>query len=157
VQEEETERASAFIHKFADIYRYMLNTDQKSLIKLSDELDFTMKYIDLLKERFIEGMIFEIDIEPQLLNFMVVPCSMQLLVENATKHNIVSGDMPLKVSITTEGDYLVVRNNLQPRTHGQPSTKLGLANIRQQYIDVANRDIIIEKSDSEFIVKLPIV
>ena len=157
VQEGETERASAFIHKFADIYRYMLNTDQKSLIKLSEELDFTMKYIDLLKERFIEGMIFEIDIEPQLLNFMVVPCSMQLLVENATKHNIVSGDMPLKVSITTEGDYLVVRNNLQPRTHGQPSTKLGLANIRQQYIDVANRDIIIEKSDSEFIVKLPIV
>jgi hypothetical protein len=157
VQERETERASAFIHKFADIYRYMLNTDKKSLVKISEELEFTMKYIDLLKERFIEGMEFEIDIEEQHMNDMVVPCSLQLLVENATKHNIVSAESPLRVRITTEDNLLVVRNNLQPRTHGQPSTNLGLRNIRQQYLDVAASDISIEKSDSEFIVKLPIV
>ena len=158
VQEHETERASAFIRKLAGIYRYMLNNDQKPLVKISEELEFTMKYIDLLKERFIEGMEFEIDIEEQHMNDMVVPCSLQLLVENATKHNIVSAESPLRVRITTENNNnLVVRNNLQPRTHGQPSTNLGLRNIRQQYLDVAASDISIEKSDSEFIVKLPIV
>ena len=157
VQEHQTERASAFIHKFADIYRYMLNNDQKSLVKVADELEFTMKYIDLLKERFAEGMVFEICVEQQYMSDYVVPCSLQMLVENAAKHNIVSSEMPLRVSITTESNLLVVRNNLQPRTHGQPSTHLGLESIRQQYRDVANHDIIVEKSESEFIVKLPIV
>lgn len=157
VQEHQTERASAFIHKFADIYRYMLNNDQKSLVKVAEELEFTMKYIDLLKERFAEGMVFEICVEQRHMSDYVVPCSLQMLVENAAKHNIVSSEMPLRVSITTESNLLVVRNNLQPRTHGQPSTHLGLESIRQQYRDVANHDIVIEKSESEFIVKLPIV
>lgn len=157
VQEHQTERASAFIHKFAGIYRYMLNNDQKDLVKLSEELDFTIKYIDLLKERFTEGIIFEIEIDKELLDNFVVPCSLQLLVENAAKHNIVCSDTPLRVKITTENSLLVVSNNLQPRTHGQPSTHLGLENIRQQYIDITRHDISIEKSDTEFIVKLPIV
>ena len=156
VQEHETERASAFIRKLAGIYRYMLNNDQKPLVKLSEELEFTSKYIDLLKERFTEGMLFEIDIKEGQLDTYVVPCALQLLVENATKHNIVSGDSPLVIRIATEGEYTVVRNNLQLRTHGQPSTHLGLANIQRQYLDITGRDIIIEKTDSEFIVKLPI-
>lgn len=157
VQEHETERASAFIHKFADIYRYMLSNDQKNLVKVSEELEFTMKYIDLLKERFTEGMLFEIEIEEREMSNYVVPCSLQLLVENAAKHNIVSADTPLRMKITTEDGFIVARNNLQPRTHGQPSTHLGLANIRQQYLDVAGREISVEKNESEFIVKLPIV
>lgn len=157
VQEQETERASAFIRKLANIYRYMLSNDQKPLIKLSEELDFTNMYIDLLKERFMEGMVIECCIDKPLLERMVVPCALQLLVENATKHNIVAADFPLTISIRSEGDVLVVRNNLQPRKHGQPSTHLGLANIRRQYLDITRRDISIEKTDTEFIVKLPIV
>jgi LytS/YehU family sensor histidine kinase len=135
----------------------MLNNDQKSLVKVSEELEFTMKYIDLLKERFTEGMLFEIDVDQEQLNNYVVPCSLQLLVENAAKHNIVSAEMPLRVTITSKDGYIETRNNLQLRSHGQPSTHLGLANIRQQYLDVAGRDIIVEESKSEFIVKLPIV
>lgn len=157
VQEHETERASAFIRKLAGTYRYMLSNDNKPLVKLSEEIEFTTKYIDLLKERFIEGMVVEWDIDKELLNKMVVPCALQLLVENATKHNIVSGDTPLRITIATEGDLLVVTNNLQLRTHGQPSTHLGLANIRRQYLDITGREISIVKSDKEFIVKLPIV
>ena len=87
----------------------------------------------------------------------VVPCALQLLVENATKHNIVSQELPLTISIRIEGEWIVVRNNLQPRTHGQPSTHLGLENIRRQYQDITGSNIVVEKSDSEFIVKLPIV
>jgi sensor histidine kinase YesM len=157
VLEQETERATAFINKLASIYRYMLRNDQKPLIRLSEEIDFTHKYIDLLKERFTEGMVFELDIEEQYHDNYVVPCAVQLLVENATKHNIVSIESPLHISIRIEDEYLVVRNNLQPRSHGQPSTHLGLENIRQQYLDITGRDIIIEKCDNEFRVKLPIV
>ena len=157
VQEQQTERASAFIHKLAGMYRYMLSNDQKPLVKLSEELDFTGKYIDLIKERFTEGVITQIDIPRQMYDSCVVPCALQLLVENATKHNIVSPDMPLTISIAVEGDWVVVRNNLQERTHGQPSTHLGLENIRRQYQDITGSSIVVEKSESEFIVKLPIV
>ena len=157
VQEHETERASSFIRKLANIYRYMLKNDNKPLVKLSEEMDFTRMYIDLLKERFTEGMVVEIDIERELHDRYVVPCAVQLLVENATKHNIVSAEQPLTINITTEEGMLVVRNRLQLRTHGQPSTRLGLENIRRQYQDITRRDISVEKTDSEFIVKLPIV
>ena len=157
VQEQETERASAFIHKLAGMYRYMLSNDTKPLVKLGEELDFTGKYIDLIKERFTEGVVIDIDIPEPMCETSVVPCALQLLVENATKHNIVSAELPLAISIAIECEWIVVRNNLQPRTHGQPSTHLGLENIRRQYQDITGRRIVVEKSDSEFIVKLPIV
>lgn len=157
VQEVQTERASAFIHKLAGMYRYLLSNDDKVLVKLSDELDFTSKYIDLLAERFPEGMVFEVDIDEAKHDLYVVPCALQLLVENATKHNIVSCDMPLHISISSHEEYIVVRNNLQKRVHGQPSTHLGLENIRRQYLDITGKDICVEKTETEFIVKLPIV
>lgn len=157
VQEQESERASAFIHKLAAMYRYMLSNDQKPLVKVSEELEFTQRYIDLIKERFIEGLQIKIEIEEQYMERMVVPCSLQLLVENATKHNIVSAELPLRIEIATHEGKLMVRNGLQPRTHGQPSTRLGLENIRQQYLDITGQEISIEKTDNEFIVKLPIV
>ena len=157
VQEQETERARAFIHKLAGMYRYMLSNDQKPLVKLSEELDFTGKYIDLIKERFTEGVVTEINIPSHMYDSCVVPCALQLLVENATKHNVVSPDMPLTISIVVEGEWIVVRNNLQERTHGQPSTYLGLENIRRQYQDITGSSIVVEKSEREFIVKLPIV
>ena len=157
VQEQETERASAFIHKLAGMYRYMLSNDLKPLVKLSEELDFTGKYIDLIKERFIEGIITEVNIPEDKYDSCVVPCALQLLVENATKHNIVSPEMPLTITIVVEGEWIVVKNNLQQRTHGQPSTHLGLENIRRQYQDITGSSIVVEKSDNEFIVKLPIV
>ncbi|MBR2429149.1 MAG: histidine kinase [Alistipes sp.] len=157
VQEHETERASAFIRKLAGMYRYMLKNDQKPLIKLSEEIEFTQMYIDLLQERFTSGMVVDIDIDKGLNDKYVVPCAVQLLVENATKHNIVSAEQPLTIKIGVEEGMLVVRNTLQLRTHGQPSTHLGLKNIRHQYIDITHRGIIIEKTDTEFIVKLPII
>ena len=157
VQEHETERASAFIRKLAGIYRYMLNNDQKPLVKISEELEFANMYIDLLEERFPQGMKFEIEVDREFADKYVVPCALQLLVENATKHNAVSEDSPLCVRIAIEGGYLVVRNNLQLRTHGQPSTHLGLENIRRQYLDITHRDIVVQKTDNEFIVKLHII
>ncbi len=157
VQEHETERASAFIRKLANIYRYMLKNDQKPLVKVSEEMEFTEMYIDLLKERFTSGMVVEVDVSSDLKDRYIVPCAVQLLVENATKHNIVSAEQPLTIRIASEGDMIVVRNTLQLRSHGQPSTRLGLKSIQRQYLDITRRDITIEKTDTEFIVKLPIV
>jgi LytS/YehU family sensor histidine kinase len=102
-------------------------------------------------------MKFEIDVERRFADRFVVPCALQLLVENATKHNVVCADSPLYVKIAIEEEYLVVRNNLQVRTHGQPSTRLGLENIRRQYLDITGCDIVVQKTEDEFIVKLPIV
>lgn len=157
VQEQQTERASSFIRKLANIYRYMLRNDEKPLVKIGEELDFTKMYIDLLRERFIEGMVFVIDIDESLYDRNIVPCSLQLLVENATKHNIVSAESPLTIKIKCDAEYIMVSNNLQERTHGQPSTHLGLANIRRQYMDITRREIFVEKTETEFIVKLPII
>ena len=157
VQEGESQRASAFIRKLASTYRYMLNNEQKPLVKLSDELEFTNMYIDLLKERFTEGMQVEIDVEEEQKEMMVVPCALQLLVENATKHNIVSSEQPLHIHIQANEECIVVSNTLQLRTHGQPSTRLGLANISQQYRDITGREIVIKKTDTEFIVILPLI
>ena len=157
VQEQETERASTFIRKLANIYRYMLRNDEKPLVKIGEELDFTKMYIDLLRERFIEGMVFVIDVDENLYDRSIVPCSLQLLVENATKHNIVSAESPLTIKIKCDEEFITVSNNLQERTHGQPSTHLGLANIRRQYMDITRREIFVEKTENEFIVKLPII
>ena len=157
VQEQQTERASSFIRKLANIYRYMLRNDEKPLVKIGEELDFTKMYIDLLRERFIEGMVFVIDVDESLYDKSIVPCSLQLLVENATKHNIVSAESPLTIKIKCDEEFITVSNNLQERTHGQPSTHLGLANIRRQYMDITRREIFVEKTENEFIVKLPII
>ncbi len=157
VQEQHTERASSFIRKLAEIYRYMLRTEQQPLVRLEEELDFAGMYIDLLKERFVDGLAVDNRIDPSMLNAYIVPCSLQLLIENATKNNIVSAEEPLRIELSTSGRTLSVVNNLQPRTSIHPSTGLGLANIRQQYADITSREIEITKTDSQFIVKLPLV
>lgn len=157
VQEHETERASAFIHKLADTYRYMLRKEEEQVVALAEELEFARKYIALLQERFTSGFDVETDLPPEALQRHVVPCSLQLLIENATKHNVVSPEQPLRVHITTQDDRLVVSNNLQLRTNAPASTGVGLRNIRQQYLDLAGRPIEVERTDTEFRVRLPLL
>lgn len=157
VQEHETERASAFIRKLADTYRYMLKNEDETLVPLAEELTFARKYIELLKERFTSGFEVKSDIPEAMLNRHVVPCCLQLLIENATKHNIVSPEHPLVVTIRIEEDLLIVSNNLQPRLSKQNSTGMGLKNICQQYADLDSRPVEIIQTESEFIVQLPLL
>ncbi len=157
VQENETERASAFIRKLADCYRYMLKNEDEQLVTLQEELTFARKYGELLQERFTNGFSVRYEIPSEALMRHIVPCALQLLIENATKHNAVSPDAPLEVLISIEGDYLRVKNRLQPRLSKQPSTGKGLKNIRQQYLDLADQPIRIEQTDTEFIVELPLL
>lgn len=139
------------------MYRYMLQNEEKQIVPLGEELAFVRMYIDLLRERFAEGLSVEIDVSKEAMGFYVIPCSVQMLVENATKHNIVGAQEPLTVRITDRGDMLSVSNNLQPRISGRESTGLGLKNIRQQYEDVSGLDIVVEHTKTEFCVKLPLL
>lgn len=157
VLEQETERASAFIHKLADCYRYMLKNEDEHLVSLRDELSFARKYSELLQERFANGFHVRYEIPEELLSRHIIPCALQLLIENATKHNAVSPERPLTITIEAIGDTLRVTNPLQPRLSKQPSTGKGLKNIRQQYLDLADQAIRVEQTDTEFLVELPLL
>lgn len=158
VQEQETERATAFIRKLSDCYRYMLKVEDEQLVTLNEELEFAGKYAELLQERFAGGFTIDYELPPQVMARHVIPCCLQLLIENATKHNVVSTERPLTIRIYTEDEAtLVVSNNLQPRISTHASTGIGLKNIRRQYEDLAGRTIRIEPTKTDYIVKLPLI
>jgi len=157
VQEHETERASAFIRKLAATPRYMQKKPDEQLAPRGENLEFARQYIDLLQERFTKGFEVEVDIPRPLLRRYVVPCCLQLLIENAIKHNVVSPEQPLHVRIAAAGDRLTVSNNLQLRMNAPASTGVGLRNIRQQYLDTAGAPILVERTDTEFRVQLPLL
>lgn len=158
VQEGERERAGSFIRKLAGIYRYMLRNEEEELVTLREEMEFAEMYIDLIQERFTDGLIIRREIPTEALNRQVPPCAIQQLIENATKHNIVSHEQPLHIELRVEGERFVVENNLQPRlSRRQTSTQLGLKGLSQQYHDIANQEISISRSDSSFRVEIPLL
>jgi len=157
VGEGQNELASTYIHKLAALYRYMLKNEDETLVKLRDELDFVEKYLDLLKVRFQEGLIVDSEVEPAALQKSVVPCSMQLLIENATKHNAIVADNPLRIMISADGESVRISNNLCPKMTEPVSTGLGLKYIRQQYQDLSGKDITIIKTDTDYTVVLPLI
>ncbi len=158
VQEGERERAGSFIRKLAGIYRYMLRNEEEVLVTLREEMEFAEMYIDLIKERFTDGLVIRREIPSEALNRQLPPCSIQQLIENATKHNSVSSEAPLQISLRVEGERFVVENNLQPRlSRRQTSTQLGLKSLAQQYHDIANQEISIIRSDSSFRVEIPLL
>lgn len=152
-----SEAASTFIHKLALVYRYMTSNELESLVPLRDEMNFVREYVDLLKVRFEDAVGIDDDIPEELLSMYVIPCSVQLLVENAIKHNTASPEEPLRVRIFPDGRYLAVSNPLRPRFSTVRATGLGLRYIRQQYRDVTGRDMMVSSDEKEFTVKLPLI
>ena len=157
VCEQKTEQASTYIHKLAAIYRYLLRNEEERLVKLRDEMDFVEQYVDLLKVRFPEGLEIGMDIPADKLNRRVVPCSVQLLIENATKHNAVSPEKPLRISVRCEDDSVVVSNSLNPKVSSGPSTGLGLKYLREQYQDVAGKEAVVRMDENEYTVVIPLI
>lgn len=155
IQEQNKEKASAYTHKLAEIYRYMLGNDDKQIVSLNEELRFVSQYIDLLKVRWPEGLDFSVDIAPEHMDRQVVPCSLQLLIENATKHNAVHPDKKLSIRIHSTDKSLVVSNNRRPKLTESKSTGIGLSYLRKQYKDLGDKTIIIRPTDESFTVILP--
>lgn len=157
VCDEKTEQASTYIHKLAGIYRYMLKSEDDEIVQMRDELVFVGLYVDLLKVRFPEGFEVNIDVSDEDMARFVLPCSIQLLIENATKHNAVSVDKPLVINVKSDGRTVSVCNNIVPKVTKSQSTGLGHKYIRQQYMDLSGKEIDIIRTSDSYCVTLPLL
>lgn len=155
--ESEDEHSVDFILKLSNFYRFTLESRKLDLIRLAEELEILDAYVFLLKARFEEGIDLSIDINPDYEQSLIPPFTLQLLVENCIKHNIVSFDKPLKIKLYSEKDMLVIENRLQLKTTREISTGLGLENINQRYTHLLNKAIEIQVSETLFSIKLPII
>ena len=157
IQEEPRETASRYVHKLSGIYRYMLQYDGSRLVRLSEEDTFVTMYYDLLKVRFPEGFTVEKNIREEDLGRMIVPCTLQLLLENVTKHNAISADSPIRISVRTADGFLEMENNRVPKASPASSTGLGLKYIRQQYLDLSGKEIEVDETEKTFRVRIPLL
>ncbi|MCD8312826.1 MAG: histidine kinase [Bacteroidales bacterium] len=150
--------ASEYIHKLAGIYRYMLVRGEEEFVKLRDEMTFVDMYVDLMGLRYGTGLVVRTSIGEEVMGRLVVPCAVQLLIENAVKHNVVSEDEPMEVEISAEGDAITVRNALRPRlTPSNEGGGHGLTYIRKLYESLSDRPVLIRQTDTEYIVTLPLI
>jgi len=152
----EPELSEKFVQKLSSIYRYTLENREKELVPLSAELDFVNDYFYLQKIRDDEKIELKTELNISN-NALILPVSLQLLVENALKHNTSTRKQPLEIVIHNEGiDKLVVRNNLQVKTQLADSSKIGLKNLNERCRLILNREIEILQTDEEFVVKIPV-
>ena len=150
------EKASGYVKKMADIYRYLLAMDSRTTATLEEEMEFVGKYVDMMHERFAGGFQVNVNIDSYYDRFKVVPCAVQTLIENAVKHNVVSEKNPLVITVSVEEDCLVVRNPVHPRIETEPVSGKGLSNINEQYKILFNAGISVEKGEADFAVRLPL-
>jgi two-component system LytT family sensor kinase len=149
--------AEKFTTKLSKVYRYVLEQKNKDLIELDEELHFAKTYMELLTMRFENAVTFEIPEKASDSDYKILPLSLQLLLENTIKHNVVSEENPLKVTIREENGYLVVSNNFNPKTIMENGTKIGLKNIIDRYHLITLKKVVVEKTAENFIVKLPLL
>ncbi len=155
--EENPKQAEKFTTKLSKVYRYVLEQKNKDLIDLDEELQFAKTYMELLKMRFENAVIFEIPERSNNPELKIIPLALQLLLENTIKHNVVSEEYPLKVTITEKDGYLVVTNNFNPKTVLEKGTEVGLKNIVDRYNLITLKKVTIEKTAEKFTVKLPLL
>ncbi len=155
---ESQDLAIEFTVKLSEVYRYILQTKDKELVKLSEELEFVRAYLFLLQMRYPDNLQCHFSVDDESQEQYIPPLTLQMLVENAVKHNVVSKSSPLTVEIYTEnGLSVIVKNNLQRKNTLEKSTKTGLANIRKRYEFLGNRDIDIITTAQNFMVAVPLI
>jgi sensor histidine kinase YesM len=154
----DTRLAGQFINRLSKAYRYILEQRDNERVSLQTELDFIAAYTFLLMLRFEDKLFVDIDVPPDARDhYAIAPLTLQLLVENAVKHNRLSEEEPLRVSIALAGDYLRVANLIQPRPDREASTGIGLQNITNRYKLLTDKPVWIGEEAGEFIVKLPLL
>ncbi len=155
--DEDPRQAQRFTTALSKVYRYVLEQKNKDLVPVDEELDFARTYVKLLTMRFEDGIRFEIPERALNSEAKIVPLSLQLLLENAVKHNVVSSDKPLVIKVYEADGNLVVQNNLQEKSVVKRSSGVGLRNVQQRYSIISNRNVQIHKTASEFSVQLPML
>jgi sensor histidine kinase YesM len=156
--EEDQTQAVQFVNELSRVYRYLLQSNDKELTTLRDEISFLNAYFFLLKTRFGEAIQMEIAIDDEYMSYLIPPLTLQILVENAVKHNIVSLSRPLLIEIKYDGyDQLSVLNNIQKKTVHVASNGMGLSNISAKFKLLNQPDIIINTDDNKFRITLPLL
>jgi sensor histidine kinase YesM len=153
---EDQVKAAKFIKQLSEVYRYVLDTREKELVSLAEEVKFLESYLFLQQIRFGDKLRLEIDLKN--VSGQVAPLALQMLIENAIKHNIIAEDQPLNIKVYLQNDYIVVENNLQKKTIlTEDSSGLGLENIKRRYDFLTDRKVKVEQLASLFKVELPII
>ena len=150
-------QAERFTTKLSKVYRYVLEQRNKDLVPIEEELKFAKTYMELLGMRFEEAVQFNIPDNISNNELKIVPLSLQLLLENAVKHNVVSTSKPLTINIYEEGSYLIITNNVNPKEAIGKSTKIGLQNIADRYGLITEKGVKIENNNKTFKVSLPLL
>ncbi len=155
--EENPENAQKFTTSLSKIYRYVLEQKDKELVGIEEELSFARTYMNLLKMRFENSLFYELPESLPNPDAKVVPLSLQLLLENTVKHNIVSQQKPLHIRIFIDGDYLAIQNDFQKKEVLQDREGVGLQNIVNRYGIITKRKVLIEQNEKTFTVRIPIL
>ncbi|SMD35869.1 Histidine kinase [Reichenbachiella faecimaris] len=154
---EDPNKAEEFIDEFCKIYRFLLEHQDKNLHLLRDELTFVKSFLALQQVRFGQSLVSSVELDEDKLDDLIPTLSLQLLVENAIKHNQVTEEKPLSISITEENGMVVVKNTLQVRAEKLKSTGIGLNNLNARYEMLANLKPVFFKTESEYVAKLPLI
>ncbi|OEK07558.1 histidine kinase [Flavivirga aquatica] len=155
--EENPDKAQKFTTSLSKVYRYVLEQKNKELVTVDEELQFAKTYMSLLKMRFEDCIVFSLPEKATNSESKVVPLSLQLLLENAVKHNMVTSKKPLHIKIYENEGTLIVENNLQPKQIVKKSSGVGLSNIKQRYALLSNKKININKEANRFAVAIPML
>jgi ligand-binding sensor domain-containing protein len=149
--------AGDFLEQMSGIYRYILKNGDNETVSLKDEIEFVQLYINLQQTRFKKGLQVNVDVPDEYLHYKIPPVTLQNLIENAIKHNIIDIANPLVIDIFVEGDYLAVRNNLQKKNVVETSNKKGLIQFISLYRYLSDQPVVIEETEKEFLIKIPLI
>jgi LytS/YehU family sensor histidine kinase len=153
---DENTNAKKFVKNFSKIYHYVLVKGDCNIVSISEEIDFIESYLFLLQERHQGKIFYSIDKFNTNVTF-ILPMALQLLVENAIKHNTATTHQPLRINIYKDDEFIVVKNNINPKNSSVNKSQLGLNNLSERYKYMTSKDIEIKETDKDFIVKLPII
>ncbi len=155
--DESPHTAKNFVQKLSNYYRYVIQVNQEALVPLSIELDLVKDYVFLLNQRYDQRIVLQVDIPLEAENSLIPPLALQMLVENAEKHNAISAEKRLNIRIALQDDRIVVENTRMPKKNAPPGTGTGLENIRKRYALAAHLPIHIESDSGFFRVTLPVI
>ncbi len=157
IDQNSKEDAKQFVDKLSDVYRFILESGNSNLTSLREELKFARAYIHIQSERFGDNLKMNWNLPETSLDAMIVPMSLQLLLENAIKHNIISRAKPLVIDVSIKDNHIVIENKIQPKSTQLPSTKVGLKNIEKRYTLISNKSIAVTNDGNRFSVSLPLL
>lgn len=149
--------AEKYVVQLSGVYRYLIKHRSSDVVMLQEEIEFIKSYLFLLKIRYEENVEIVFDIEDGYTTRLLVPLTLQLLLENAIKHNVISESAPLSIKVFTKDEAVVVWNTFQPRDEVEGSSNFGLYNLNQQYKFITGKEIDITKTETDFSVSVPLI